>query len=110
MVEIETDAGARAVTGVLARSRETSRTLRIRARRYVLATGGIDNARHLLLADRYVPGGLGNRYDQVGRYFADHATFYGGVLLPSNTELDAGFYRAASIERIRADHATRPAV
>jgi choline dehydrogenase-like flavoprotein len=98
LVEIETDEGARAVTGVVARARESRRTLRIRARRYVLATGGIDNARHLLLADRFAPGGLGNRHDLVGRYFTDHATFYGSVLQPSNPGLDLGLYRRQRLD------------
>ena len=45
---------------------------RVNANAYVLACGGIENAR-LLLASRDVEsGGLGNRYDQVGRYFMEH--------------------------------------
>ena len=39
----------------------------IRARHYVLACGGIENARLLLLSDSVVPQGLGNRNDLVGR-------------------------------------------
>lgn len=45
---------------------------RIRARRYVLAAGGIENARILLLSDSVAPHGLGNDHDLVGRYFMDH--------------------------------------
>src|SRR5690606_7938278 len=44
----------------------------IRARQYVLACGGIENARLLLLSDSVVPQGLGNQNDLVGRYFMDH--------------------------------------
>jgi choline dehydrogenase-like flavoprotein len=44
----------------------------IRARHYVLASGGIENARLLLLSDSVVPQGLGNQRDLVGRYFMDH--------------------------------------
>lgn len=44
----------------------------VRARQYVLACGGIENARLLLLSDSVTAGGLGNRHDLVGRYFMDH--------------------------------------
>lgn len=44
----------------------------IQAKRYVVACGGIENARLLLLSDRDDPAGLGNQNDNVGRYFADH--------------------------------------
>jgi choline dehydrogenase-like flavoprotein len=50
----------------------TGRRGTVRARHYVLACGGIENARLLLLSDALVPGGLGNRHDLVGRYFMDH--------------------------------------
>jgi len=44
----------------------------IRARWFILACGGIENARMLLLSDTVAPNGLGNSYDVVGRYFMDH--------------------------------------
>jgi choline dehydrogenase-like flavoprotein len=53
---------------------------KLRAKRYVLATGGIENAR-LLLASRGVnPKGVGNEHDCVGRYFHDHPHVYTGTL------------------------------
>jgi choline dehydrogenase-like flavoprotein len=47
-------------------------TFSVRARYVVLATGGLENARILLLSNRIQPAGLGNTYDLVGRYFMDH--------------------------------------
>lgn len=48
------------------------RKLQVRARHYVLACGAIENAR-LLLASQSVEGnGIGNQYDQLGRYFMEH--------------------------------------
>jgi choline dehydrogenase-like flavoprotein len=44
----------------------------VRARHYVLAAGGIENARILLLSDNVATQGLGNDRDLVGRYFMDH--------------------------------------
>ncbi len=44
----------------------------VRAKHYVLACGGIENARLLLLSNSVVPQGLGNERDLVGRYFMDH--------------------------------------
>jgi choline dehydrogenase-like flavoprotein len=48
------------------------RDFEVRARHFVLAAGGIENPRLLLLSDSVTPGGLGNGHDLVGRYFMDH--------------------------------------
>lgn len=45
---------------------------RVRSRATVLACGGIDNARLLLLSRQRRPQGLGNDRDLVGRYFMQH--------------------------------------
>ena len=47
-------------------------TATIRARRFVLATGGIENARLLLASDEVEPAGIGNGHDLVGRFFMEH--------------------------------------
>jgi choline dehydrogenase-like flavoprotein len=52
--------------------------LRIRARDYVLAAGGIENPRLLLASRSVMRNGLGNDYDQVGRYFMEHPHARGG--------------------------------
>ena len=49
-----------------------------RARAFVLATGGIENARILLASTDADRAGLGNRTDQVGRHFAEHLQIYAG--------------------------------
>lgn len=51
--------------------------IKFRASDYALCTGAIENARLMLASDSVVPGGIGNNYDTVGRYFMDH----GGRLL-----------------------------
>lgn len=46
-----------------------------RGRAYVLATGGIENARLLLSSDSVHAKGLGNEHGVVGRYFSGHVTY-----------------------------------
>ena len=45
----------------------------VAARHVVLSTGGIENARLLLLSNRVQKNGLGNEHDLVGRFFMDHS-------------------------------------
>ena len=56
----------------------SGRTIDVRARHYILAAGGIENPRILLASDSVVPHGVGNHYDQVGRYFMEHPHARGG--------------------------------
>ena len=50
----------------------SGQTARIQANTYVLACGGIENARLLLASNDVEPLGIGNRHDQVGRFFMEH--------------------------------------
>ncbi|HTE51707.1 MAG TPA: GMC family oxidoreductase [Kofleriaceae bacterium] len=71
VVQLERD--RRAVGRVLVRGAGGGR-FAVRARQVVIATGGIENARTLLLS------GIGNQHDQVGRYFMDHPKAKVGVV------------------------------
>jgi choline dehydrogenase-like flavoprotein len=62
----------------------TGLTHQVRARFYVLATGGLENARMLLLSNRAIPAGLGNQHDLVGRFFMEHPH------LPTSSEIVVG--------------------
>lgn len=53
----------------------------IESKAYVLATGGIENARMLLLSRSQQPRGLGNQNDLVGRYFMEHLAMSAGEIL-----------------------------
>jgi choline dehydrogenase-like flavoprotein len=50
----------------------------VRAQAFVLATGGIENARLLLASNTQMPAGLGNAHDLVGRFFSDHPRITSG--------------------------------
>jgi choline dehydrogenase-like flavoprotein len=54
--------------------------VKIAARIFVLATGGIENARLLLASNRIINNGVGNQNDLVGRYFMDHPRMVVGSL------------------------------
>jgi choline dehydrogenase-like flavoprotein len=66
----------------------TGAKLVIRASRFVLACGGIENARLLLVSRDRHPNGLGNQHDRVGRYFMDHPrAVFGRVHVPAGADL-----------------------
>ena len=64
----------------------------VRANRYVLALGGIENPRVLLAARSQQPHGVANAHDVVGRYFMEHPHYYGSVGLVHAAKRDLSFY------------------
>ena len=82
LVAIETGASGGEVAALELATFGGSRP-RLRARRYVLACGGIENARLMLASNRVERAGVGNRHDLVGRYFMDHPFFWAGHLEPA---------------------------
>lgn len=76
------------------------RCIVVHARHYVLAAGGLDNARLLLASRSTAPQGLGNRHDQVGRWFQEHPRCRLGVLLGGQAApLLRAYGRHATVER-----------
>ncbi|MDF1585692.1 GMC family oxidoreductase [Marinimicrococcus flavescens] len=64
------------------------RRLELRARRIVLACGGLENARLLLASREQDPAGIGNAHGHVGRFFMDHPrTVHGKVHLEAGARL-----------------------
>ena len=80
VTEVEANESVRAVTGLRAQTIDGKRH-RVRARRYVLACGSIQNARILLASNRQAPAGLGNDRDLVGRFFMEHLEMGGAQLI-----------------------------
>ena len=61
--------------------REDGTSCFVRARLVVLAAGGIENPRLLLLSRRVHRGGLGNDRDLVGRFFAERLSARSGYVI-----------------------------
>src|SRR5271165_2978685 len=57
----------------------------VRSRFYILAAGGIENARLLLVS------GLGNAHDRVGRFFMTHLLYAGAIIAPSDPHMNFDF-------------------
>lgn len=60
----------------------------VRARIFVIAVGGIENARLLLLSGEPGGNGLGNEHDLVGRYFMTNLVYHGGTIALSDPNID----------------------
>ncbi|MEW6344638.1 MAG: GMC family oxidoreductase [Paraburkholderia sp.] len=78
-LDIETDAEAQNVTRIQVGTL-SGRRFAVSAKVFVLATGGIENARLLLAANKVQAAGLGNGHDLVGRYFMDHPRIMSGSI------------------------------
>jgi choline dehydrogenase-like flavoprotein len=79
VVDIEVKPSSNAVSRVHV-STLTGRKMSVYARIFVLATGGIENARLLLASNKTFMNGLGNERDLVGRFFMDHPRLLSGSI------------------------------
>lgn len=71
----------------------SSKEFRIKSRIYILAMGGIENARMLLVSRDVDAAGIGNGNDHVGRYFMEHLSFVSGFLIPADAGKSYALYR-----------------
>ncbi|HEY7164660.1 MAG TPA: GMC family oxidoreductase [Candidatus Binatia bacterium] len=71
IVSLEVDGDGRRVNRVIA-SGLNGPSFTIEAKFFVLACGGIENARLLLTSNSVLKNGIGNQNDLVGRFFMDH--------------------------------------
>jgi choline dehydrogenase-like flavoprotein len=99
LLQLQMDPLSRAITSAEACA-PNGRKFRIRARAFVIAAGGLENARVLLLQEALQPGGLGNQHDMVGRCFMDHPQIRLGTLIPSSSAIfgQSRFYDQHPIE------------
>jgi choline dehydrogenase-like flavoprotein len=70
VVEIETDEITKTVSRLKVIGGQ-NRQFWLKAKIFILATGGLENARLLLASNQQQTAGIGNHHDVVGRYFMD---------------------------------------
>ncbi len=72
----------------------------IQAKVYILAAGGIETPRLLLLSNKIHKTGLGNQHDLVGRFFMEHPHLWSGTFIPATIKIarNMDLYR---IHRVR---------
>lgn len=59
----------------------------VSAKIFILASGGFENARLLLMSNQQQQEGLGNQHDVVGRYYHDHPQAIGNYFIPQDRSL-----------------------
>jgi choline dehydrogenase-like flavoprotein len=90
-LRLECGAHGERIACVRARS-SGGRSLAVRAKAFVLAAGGIENPRLLLVSRDRWPEGLGNAHDWVGRCLMNHPKNYFGVVELAGGVRDLPYY------------------
>lgn len=85
VLEIETNAQADCITRLRCTALEGS-PFHVTAKFFVLAAGGIEVPRLLLLSNNVQRDGLGNEQDLVGRFFMEHPHFWQGIFVPTEPD------------------------
>ncbi len=98
VTEFRLDDHRRSIESVVVRL-PGDRIIRCEAQHFVLAAGGIENARLLLASNRQVSCGLGNEHDLVGRFFMDHAYMFAGTIHHAPARLNSLIMRDPSRQR-----------
>ena len=96
VVEIITDESGARVTRLVVTTLE-GKHLNASSSIYVLAAGGIENARLLLASDGAQRGGVGNTRDLVGRFFMEHPYYYSAKLELAASAPSLGLYAIPSV-------------
>jgi choline dehydrogenase-like flavoprotein len=71
VLKLETDGSGQRITGVQASSLNRNR-FRVRAGTVVVAAGGLESTRLLMVSNDVHSSGLGNGHDLLGRFYASH--------------------------------------
>lgn len=79
----------------------------VRAKRFVMCLGGIENARMLLVFNEKYKNRLGNSFDNVGRYFMEHPTIRAADLLPFGDSVLDKAYSGVDDDQLKIRGAAR---
>jgi len=79
VLEVETDEQGKKITSVKAATLR-KKYFSVKAKKFVIAMGGMESARLLLLSNKVQKNGLGNANDLVGRYYMDHLDAWAGAI------------------------------
>jgi choline dehydrogenase-like flavoprotein len=90
LVGLTTDDGVASITRARLATLTGTR-LTVAARIFILATGGVENARLLLQPNEKAAAGLGNFHDNVGRYFMVHTGGTSALVALTNPYVWLGF-------------------
>jgi choline dehydrogenase-like flavoprotein len=103
-LELETSENGRSVTQIRAACLD-AKVFRVTAKLFVLAQGGIETPRLLLLSNKTCQNGLGNDHDLVGRFFMEHPHLWSGFIIPSNKNIfeKAKLYDLKKLQYARND-------
>jgi choline dehydrogenase-like flavoprotein len=102
VTDVRLEAGQNRVQSFTCRTLAGS-TFTVEASRFVLALGGIENARVLLASNSQQREGVANGSGAVGRYFMEHPHYYRSVGLVYSKGTDVSFYRIVRSDLKRAD-------
>src|SRR5215470_1587204 len=91
---VDSNVGATSVEGVRLATLSGVRAT-VHARAVIVACGGLETPRVLLLSNNVVPAGLGNHHDLVGRFFMEHPHIVTGSLFAT----DAGTWHHGLSQR-----------
>ncbi len=73
----------------------------VTARYFVLATGGIENARLLLSSNRQINDGIGDQFGHVGRWFMEHPDVVSGAAYLAGPREELAAYRVSDANGMR---------
>ena len=99
VVDIETTNPAKMVTRVRVACLPGN-TFGVVAKLFILALGGLETPRLLLLSNRTQNTGLGNQHDLVGRFFMEHPHLWSGLYIPAH----ANIFKTTALYQIHPAH------